>query len=590
MITAKIIADSEWSGKRLITLQLRYPRFIHSEVMTHRVFSRSASSSRAVPIQKTIDQVMQEPAHPIHFGLNQAGMVAEKEADEAIQDCAMKLWLKARDEAVKVATQLAQLGIHKQVVNRILEPFQLIDVVVTATDWDNFFKLRLASDAQPEIHELAKQMKKAIDESTPEQTILHIPYVTAEERVQITQEYGNKAIEVLQRISAARCARVSYKNHDQSNPVIEKDLELADRLAAAMHCFTEGTEVLTSNGWIDFKDVTYDHEIAAFDVRTSEFKGYEQPTNVIANQYDGKIYEWDNPDLSIGVTDQHKLLGVLINKSEDRKKSYSHMSTIIPNEVKGNSVKTNGEREMIMFSAPKPYEPKNLNEFAKGKLIGFFLGDGFTSYNTSISFRLKKQRKIDYLTDLLQELGLEYKMKVSTDGVTNIKVKSFFNGKDYYNEEKRKYIPNLNLPLDVIAGIFDGLKNSDGSIKRNTWVYDTMSKQLCDQILQLCPLVGLTGRLSKANCYQHYRISFTTNNHIRLNDSRTKHSKVTIKDYSGIVRCVEIPSHGIMVRKDGKTMLTHNCSPFEHPARGQMPHTRYANFSGWESFRHSQGL
>ena len=235
MITAKIIADSVWAGKRLITLQLRYPRFIHSEVMTHRVFSRSASSSRAVPIQKTIDQVMQEPAHPIHFGLNQAGMVAEKEADKAVQECALKLWLKARDEAVKVATQLAQLGIHKQVVNRILEPFQLIDVVVTATDWDNFFKLRLASDAQPEIRELAKQMKKAIDESTPEQTVLHIPYVSSEERVQITQEYGNKAIEILQRISAARCARVSYKNHDQSNPVIEKDLELAERLWNAQH-------------------------------------------------------------------------------------------------------------------------------------------------------------------------------------------------------------------------------------------------------------------------------------------------------------------------------------------------------------------
>lgn len=235
MITAKIIADSVWAGKRLITLQLRFPRFIHPELLTHRVFSRSASSSRAVPIQKTIDQVMQEPAHPIHFGLNQAGMVAEKEADEAVQDCAMKLWLKARDEAVKVAAQLAQLGIHKQVVNRILEPFQLIDVVVTATDWDNFFKLRLASDAQPEMQELAKQMKKAIDESTPEQTFLHVPYVTSEERVQITQEYGDKATQVLQRISAARCARVSYKNHDQSDPVIEKDLELADRLWKAQH-------------------------------------------------------------------------------------------------------------------------------------------------------------------------------------------------------------------------------------------------------------------------------------------------------------------------------------------------------------------
>lgn len=235
MITAKIIADSVWAGQRLITLQLRYPRFIHSEVLTHRAFSRSASSSRAVPIQKTIDQAIYEPARPIHFGLNQAGMVAEKEADEAIKECALKLWFKARDEAVKVAMQLAQLGIHKQVVNRILEPFQLIDVVVTATDWDNFFKLRLASDAQPEIHELAVQMKKAIDESVPEQTFLHIPYISSEERVQITQEYGNKAVETLQRVSAARCARVSYKNHDQSNPVLEKDLELSERLWVAMH-------------------------------------------------------------------------------------------------------------------------------------------------------------------------------------------------------------------------------------------------------------------------------------------------------------------------------------------------------------------
>lgn len=233
MITAKIIADSIWNGQRLTTMQLKYPRFIHSEVMTHRVFSRSASSSRAVPVEKTIQQVIDNPAIPIHFGLNQKGMVADKEAPETIQKIALTEWLTARDMAVARAKRLSALGIHKQVVNRILEPFQLIDVVITATEWDNFFELRLASDAQPEIRELAVQMREAMDTSTPKQTSIHLPYVTEAEIETIIN--GFDGYTKLQEISAARCARVSYKNHDQTDPVVERDYALAQTLWEHKH-------------------------------------------------------------------------------------------------------------------------------------------------------------------------------------------------------------------------------------------------------------------------------------------------------------------------------------------------------------------
>ena len=279
----------------------------------------------------------------------------------------------------------------------------------------------------------------------------------------------------------------------------------------------------------------------------------------------------------------------MVGKYTDRKKSYESLQVIIPNEISGKSEKTNGEREMILFSAGKPLVYDNVDLYNKGRLLGFFIGDGHAYTKKSIKFRLKLERKISYLTNLLNDLKLEYRVRIDNYGVTNIVVFNAFNGLEYYNSERRKCFPHLDYNVDELLGIFDGLKNSDGSIKRNTWVYDTMSSQLCEQILTLCPLIGLTGRLSNAPAYIEKglkRISFTTNNHIRVNDSRTEKSKVEIKPYSGDVFCVTIPSKGIMVRRNGKTLLTHNCSPFEHQAYALDKNDTYSrNFIGWEQAR-----
>ncbi|NQZ53290.1 MAG: FAD-dependent thymidylate synthase [Piscirickettsiaceae bacterium] len=238
-ISAKIIADSiNSNGDRIRTVQLRYHRYIHGELMTHRLFSRNAASSRAIPVKKMIEQVRTDPATPIHWGRNQPGMQANVELDAVRKEYAMLAWQQAANTAARKAEILLQADAHKQITNRILEPFQFMQTVVTATEWENFFNLRIHKDAQPEIQELASCMYEAMEKSRPvhmSDQCWHLPYVDIfsefgsmkDEQLFISQEDFDNAI----KCSAARCARVSYLNHDNSKPSIEKDLELYNMLA-----------------------------------------------------------------------------------------------------------------------------------------------------------------------------------------------------------------------------------------------------------------------------------------------------------------------------------------------------------------------
>jgi len=234
----KIIADSlnPLNQSRLTTFQLRYPRFIHSEFMTHRVFSRNASSSRAIPVAKMIAQVRNEPAMPVHWGKNQKGMQAREELSGEAYGTAKQLWLDAAARAADYAEQMHALDLHKQVANRILEPFQFISVIVTATDWDNFFALRNHPDADPNIAHLAKAMQSVYNTHVPKHmdpsrdtpgAIYHLPYITPDDWVQVSD------ILTLAKMSAARCARVSYLTHDGKVPDVQEDLALFDRLVKA---------------------------------------------------------------------------------------------------------------------------------------------------------------------------------------------------------------------------------------------------------------------------------------------------------------------------------------------------------------------
>jgi thymidylate synthase ThyX len=271
MIEAKIVKDSiAPSERRLTTFVLTYPRFIHAEFMTHRMFSRNASSSRAIPVKKSIQMVIDNPAIPLAFTKNQKGMQGGEALDGKAHELAVRTWLHARDHAVAMATMLADLEVHKQYANRILEPFSHITVVCSATEFANFFALRYHSMAQPEICQLAKQMWEEYSKSTP--TFLlssqwHLPFVGL----------GSHSVEEGIRMSVARCARVSYLNHEGKVPSKEEDFQLYDRLVgnAPIHaspaehqaCAERDPDIRSGNfiGWTQYRKALANENVEKFD-------------------------------------------------------------------------------------------------------------------------------------------------------------------------------------------------------------------------------------------------------------------------------------------------------------------------------------
>jgi hypothetical protein len=278
-ISATLIASSYRMGFNtpafIHTVQLRYPRFIHSELMTHRAFSRNAASSRAIPVAKMITQVRNDPAMPIHWGANQPGMQAHQELDGDTRLGAIAEWKRAARSAADYAEELNVLGTHKQIANRILEPFQFMNTIVTATEWSNFFDLRAHPDAQPEFQELAYAIHALLTFACEEPGASvhrvsgdsfnwhdvdrwHLPYVEQSERM-------SYQLPVLLAISAARCARVSYLTHDGEKPNVWNDIQLFLRLVGSepLHaspiehqgCPTKNPHERSANflGWQQFR-------------------------------------------------------------------------------------------------------------------------------------------------------------------------------------------------------------------------------------------------------------------------------------------------------------------------------------------------
>jgi thymidylate synthase ThyX len=246
---AKIIADSvNLTCDRLTTFVLTYHRLVHSEFLTHRMLSKNSSSSRAIPVEKMIAKVIEDNVFPLEFGKNQKGMTAKESVDDAAIAASMKTWQKARLDAIDHAWALHKQGVHKQVVNRLLEPFSSITVICTATEYQNFFAQRCHPDAQPEIQALAIAMREAYEASEPDQLEdgdWHIPFLGEDEKNDDGEFVASEA--ELQwhknligkvtdndfiKIATGRCARVSYLNHDGIRN-IQDDIKLHDRLLSS---------------------------------------------------------------------------------------------------------------------------------------------------------------------------------------------------------------------------------------------------------------------------------------------------------------------------------------------------------------------
>lgn len=236
-IKATIIQDSiSPDDIRLTTFELEYPRFIHSEFMTHRQFSRNAASSRAIPVEKMHEIVRTSPATPVVWQKNQPGMQSSVDLEGPELERAQMEWRIATHGAVESSKAMLKAGLHKQWANRVTEPFQMMKVVVTATEWANFFWLRNHEDAQPEIHELAKVMLEAHISHHPLKLMpgeWHVPYVNRERIYQegelfYKDNHGNiLSAEEAKIISASCCAQVSYRKADDT---LEKAQNIFRRL------------------------------------------------------------------------------------------------------------------------------------------------------------------------------------------------------------------------------------------------------------------------------------------------------------------------------------------------------------------------
>jgi thymidylate synthase ThyX len=264
----KILADSvSPAGYRLTTFEVTFPRFILAEFNTHRVFSRNSASSRAIPVWKQLRRVLEDPYVPMEFGSNQPGMQAGPPLEGDALAEAEAEWLAARDDAVRrVLALIAKpglaesgsplielvgeieqvnkdkarpddwLNVHKQIANRLLEPFMWHTVIVTATEWDNFWNLRAHPDAQPEIRRVAEDMRSLWEGSDPTRIELgdwHLPLISQADRESAEVASSDDDL-FLVKVSAGRCARVSYLTHAGERD-LDADVELHDRLLESGH-------------------------------------------------------------------------------------------------------------------------------------------------------------------------------------------------------------------------------------------------------------------------------------------------------------------------------------------------------------------
>lgn len=229
---ATILADSVTEhGERMTTFEVTFPRIVLAEVNTHKMLSKNSASSRAIPVSKKIAQVVADPFIPASFVKNQKGMQAAESLQDDDAALARSWWDRGRDWALDVARGLDAAGLHKALANRVLEPYAWHTAILSGTDWDNFFHLRVNPDAQGEFRTAAEMMLGLYERGVPRLLTdldWHLPLVSPEERI------SGEPIERLVKVSVARCARVSFLTHAGIRDLLE-DLALYDRLVAAGH-------------------------------------------------------------------------------------------------------------------------------------------------------------------------------------------------------------------------------------------------------------------------------------------------------------------------------------------------------------------
>lgn len=579
------------SGKKIATFEIYLPKVLLAEYNTHSLIARNFSSSRAIPVGRNNEI---ESFYPNYWGKNQSGMVAK---DEEIDDIASadEAWCIAIESSKYYSKKLSDLGLHKQWANRLNDWHTMAKGVTTATEWNNFLWLRNSEDAQPEIRELAEQIEYLLKTEQPFKLNpgeWHLPYINAG-RFYSSGELcyfdpltgDNLDLETAKMISMARCAAVSYRTE---NIGIEKAQDIYKKLfsGSKVHCFDPATEVLTSDGFKLFSAVTKDDFLASVDHKDGKFIGFEKPMSLVRAEYKGKMYKFSKKEYDACITPNHKIYGKLVSREEARSSfSFTEASLFEADSViydrMPKTPKTSGERAHIVpLTTNGTKKVGTQMDFVLGQLHGFFVGDGSTkNTGNKIKFHFRKERKLLYITKVLDELGLEYSTVKKTNFTKGLPFdyhivihnknlgKQF--SKVFYNADGDKVLGKdvFVQSQEYLNGLFDGLKNSDGSIKRDTIVYSTSSRELATQFEMLCAIGGFgscyVDTKQKATGNINYRLMVRTRKYTVVNNSN-KESKIV--DYEGMVYCASVSGSVLIVRRNGKVYLSGNSSPAMHQA------------------------
>ena len=341
--SAEIVADSiSEAGHRLISVEVTMARFVLAELNTHRQFSRNSASSRAIPLLKQLNRILDKPYIPRQWGENIAGMSSNEVLPAEEAATADRIWQQALGYAALCASNLiggldnlkdadcqqaieAAVGknfdysqvevlknskVHKQFVNRLLEPFMHHTVLITATEWANFFGLRIDSHAQPEIRRAAELIKEAIDNSQPQSLVegqWHLPYIDPA----LKETYADRP-EILKKVAVARSARLSYLNqqkHQESlaqgqslEKIVEQDIQLFENLVNNGHMspLEHAATPFTEADWQNIRRLQADLSKGHYLIKEIEFhanfRGWHQYRKSIPLEYNFSLRK--NQDFS----------------------------------------------------------------------------------------------------------------------------------------------------------------------------------------------------------------------------------------------------------------------------------------------------
>jgi len=358
-------------------------------------------------------------------------------------------------------------------------------------------------------------------------------------------------------VNAARC---SFQNTDYGEDVFhDEDERLVRYLLQHGHtCYDSETEVLTSQGFVPWSDVTMSHELAAVDPFAAEMIGFERPARLVDEFYEGRMLALDTRDVSMLVTPDHNLYCSPSTTQEKRR--MPEFSLLRADDV--------WQRPMRLLSCATTNlqlgeSDKSLALF---RFFGFYVGDGSVVSANRVGFHLKKDRKKRYLRSVLEQLGVSYTESPTADGRTKFYV--HIQGADdvlrpYGLGAQEKTLPDscLRLSMGRAIALLDGLRNSDGSEKRSTWTYSTVSRPLADKIQALGALNGFAFSLSETETGMFQLQARTRSRAPRVND--TDAARMRQINYSGRVYCAEVSTGLLVVRRNNKVHLSGN-SPFRH--------------------------